>query len=415
MPEPAFTNLASTMGATLKNAYRPLVAAAALLLSACAGAPTSPTSAGPAGFYSAGVGGTDIPGMLVRSEALPPDLGLEDAGRQLRILYTSTDGASGQGVLATSGAVFFPKGTPPAGGWPVIAWAHGTVGVSDLCAPSRNPRSVRDANYLNAWLREGFVIAATDYQGLGTPGPHLYLHARAQAYAVLDSVRAVLGMPGVANRVILLGQSQGGGAVFATAGYAPTYAPELHVVGTVATGTPHMNRRTASAFPPDRVNPTLAYAMYIARTAQVADSTLTGADVFTERALPVFDQSNEFCIGPLEKAVVDAGLTTQNTLVPAGATRALALVAKSFVYPTLKLQQPLFMGTGAIDVDVSTEQQIALAKDACAAGTLVVQHIYPGLDHSGTVNASLADSLPFVRRVLRGEPITSTCSTAAQR
>ena len=408
-----FNNRASTIVTLLKHGYRPLVVVAALTLSACAGAPTPSTPA--VDFYATGAGAIDAPGKLVRSEVLPPDLGLADAGRQLRILYTSTDGATGQGVLTTSGAVFFPKGTPPAGGWPVIAWAHGTVGVSDLCAPSRNQRSVRDATYLNAWLREGFVIAATDYQGLGTPGPHLYLHARAQAYAVLDSVRVALGMPGVANRVVLLGQSQGGGAVFATAGYAPAYAPDVHVLGTVATGTPHMNRRMAATFPPDRVNPTLAYAMYIARTAQVADPSLTGADVFSERALPVFDRSNELCVGALEKAVVDAGLTTQNTLVPAGAARALALVAKSFVYPTLKLQQPLFMGTGDKDVDVSTEQQIALAKDACAAGTLVVQHVYPGQDHSGTVNASLVDSLPFVRRVLGGQPITSTCSAAAQQ
>ena len=92
---------------------------------------------------------------------------------------------------------------------------------------------------------------------------------------------------------------------------------------------------------------------------------------------------------------MQAGLTTANTLLPTGTARALRLVAASFAYPTLKLAQPLFMGTGAVDVDVSTEQQIALAKDACAAGTTVVQHVYPGLDHSGTVNASLVDSVAF--------------------
>jgi hypothetical protein len=135
--------------------------------------------------------------------------------------------------------------------------------------------------------------------------------------------------------------------------------------------------------------------------------------VLTDRALPVYAQS-DLCVGPLERAVVRAGLTTANTLVPAGVGRALRSVQKSFSYPTLKLEQPLFMGTGGADVDVSTEQQIALAKDACLAGTLVDQHIYPGLDHSGTVNASLADSMPFVRHLLASEPVQSTCATATK-
>ena len=219
-------------------------------------------------FYAYDAPVPSVPGKLLRTESLPAELGLNDAQQQLRILYTSTDGATGQGQRVTSGAVFYPMGSPPAGGWPIIAWAHGTVGVSAACAPSRNPRSARDAAYLNRWLREGFVVVATGYQGLGTPGPHLYLHARAEAYAMLDGVRSVVGgLPNVANRVVLLGQSQGGGAVFATAGYAPEYAPELDIRATVASGTPYVNRRNAPSFPPDRVNPTLAYAMYIVRMA----------------------------------------------------------------------------------------------------------------------------------------------------
>jgi hypothetical protein len=53
--------------------------------------------------------------------------------------------------------------------------------------------------------------------------------------------------------------------------------------------------------------------------------------------------------------------------------------------------------------------QGALVKDACAAGTQVVWRRYPGLDHSGTLNASLADSLPFARSLLAGQPVASNC------
>src|SRR6185312_7239239 len=180
------------------------------------------------------------PGQMLRTEPLDPALGLAMAGEQFRILYTSTDGMDGKTPIVVSGAFYTPKGTAPSGGWPLVAWAHGTTGIADVCAPSWNKRSERDATYLNTWLRQGYAIVATDYQGLGTPGPHPYLMARPEAYSILDSVRAALkGFPNTANRIVLIGQSQGGGAAFATAGIASDYAPELNIRGTVATGVPY--------------------------------------------------------------------------------------------------------------------------------------------------------------------------------
>jgi len=78
-------------------------------------------------------------------------------------------------------------------------------------------------------------------------------------------------------------------------------------------------------------------------------------------------------------------------------------------YSTVQLARPIFVGTGEADRDVPPAMQGALVKDACAANTQVVWRRYPGLDHSGTVNASLADSLPFARSLLAGQPVTSTC------
>ncbi len=37
-------------------------------------------------------------------------------------------GQSGQEVQATS-LVFTPTTQPPAGGWPIVVWAHGTTGL----------------------------------------------------------------------------------------------------------------------------------------------------------------------------------------------------------------------------------------------------------------------------------------------
>ncbi|MGE8573992.1 MAG: alpha/beta hydrolase, partial [Burkholderia contaminans] len=42
------------------------------------------------------------PGVLLRTEPLPATLGLASAGRQLRILYASTDGVGGRTPIAVS-------------------------------------------------------------------------------------------------------------------------------------------------------------------------------------------------------------------------------------------------------------------------------------------------------------------------
>jgi pimeloyl-ACP methyl ester carboxylesterase len=357
----------------------------------------------------------DAPGQMLRTEPLDPALGLATAGEQFRILYSSTDGIDGKTPVAVSGAYFVPKGTPPAQGWPLVAWAHGTTGIADVCAPSWSPRSERDASYLNAWLQQGFAVVATDYQGLGTPGPHPYLAVRPEAYSVLDSVRAVLkAFPPVANRIVVIGQSQGAGAAFATAGIASSYAPELSIRGTVATGIPFMGApRTRLPENQDKPDRMVAYVLYIAIMVQQSDPSRADEQLVTPRALPILEKARTTCVGPLFREVVQAGLNQPNALLP-GLRAAFTAVQPTLEYSTVKLSQPLFVGTGQQDQDVPPAGQLALVRNACAVGSVVEAHLYTGLNHSATVNASLKDSIPFVRKVLSGDPVPSVCEPAAQ-
>jgi len=357
------------------------------------------------------------PGRMLRTEPLDPLLGLPDAGRQLRILYTSTDGVDGKAPVVVSGALFLPQGTPPAGGWPLIAWAHGTTGIADVCAPSWLARSLRDQTYLSAWLAQGYAVVATDYQGLGTPGPHPYLRLRPEVYSVLDSVRAVLhGDYGLANPVVIVGQSQGGGAAFATAGMAPDYAPEIDIRGTVATGVPYMTPALLRP-PPSEITQkpdhTFAYTLYLALMLSQGAGASRAEDLVTTHALPSLELARSVCVGDMFNNVLGAELNRSIGLTSHFAD-AFRAVLPALEYTTLKLKQPVFIGTGAEDRDVRPTSQMQLAKDACAAGTTVEAHLYTGLSHSGTVNASLKDSLPFVRKVLAGEPITPACEPMAQ-
>jgi pimeloyl-ACP methyl ester carboxylesterase len=355
----------------------------------------------------------DRPGVMLRAEPLPAALMLANAAAGERILYTSTDGVTGTGVISVSGVLYLPKGAPPKGGWPLIAWAHGTVGMADVCAPSWAGRSDRDVRYLNTWLANGFAVVATDYQGLGTPGPHPYIETRPEAYSVLDSVRAVEGRAQLSHKVVIVGQSQGAGAAFATAALAARYAPDVDVRATVATGTPNLSAATlatASNNDFDRVDPTIAYVFYLTLTVQQTRPEIRGSDIFTDRALPLFETAQNQCVGPLFKAVINAGLTRRTAVKPEGLAKVFGPLLPALGYATLKLEGPVFMGAGAEDKDVNPKQQMALAKAACDAGTVVEAHLYAGLDHSGAVNGSLRDSLPFVRKALAGEPITPRCT-----
>ena len=88
-------------------------------------------------------------------------------------------------------------------------------------------------------VRRGYIVAATDYPGLGTPGPHPYLVGASEGRAVLDSLRAARELPGAAasSRVGIWGHSQGGQAALYAASLAKEYAPELELAG-VAVAAP---------------------------------------------------------------------------------------------------------------------------------------------------------------------------------
>jgi pimeloyl-ACP methyl ester carboxylesterase len=88
-------------------------------------------------------------------------------------------------------------------------------------------------------LAHGYVVVATDYEGLGVPGVHPYLVGISEAHAVLDSVRAARELPAAqaTHRFAVWGHSQGGHAALFTGELAAQYAPELKLVG-VATAAP---------------------------------------------------------------------------------------------------------------------------------------------------------------------------------
>jgi acetyl esterase/lipase len=89
---------------------------------------------------------------------------------------------------------------------------------------------------LGEFLRRGWVVASTDYPGLGTAGPNAYLVGEAEGRAVLDAARAAreLEPAGTSARTVVWGHSQGGQAALFAGQEAGRYAPELDLLGVAA-------------------------------------------------------------------------------------------------------------------------------------------------------------------------------------
>ena len=146
------------------------------------------------------------PGDILAQEQIPLADDLHGTG--YRITYVSTT-PSGDRVPVT-GIVIVPNTPKPADGYPVVAWAHGTTGIGDQCAPSGfAPYPLLGGAPL---LDAGYAVAATDYEGLGTPTEiHPYLVGVAEGHSVIDSVRAARHFGG-GTKAALWGWSQGGHA-----------------------------------------------------------------------------------------------------------------------------------------------------------------------------------------------------------
>ncbi len=130
-----------------------------------------------------------------------------------------------QGKTATATAmVLFPKAIQPKDGYRVVVWEHGTVGVGDGCAPSKNAINPRFKILAETLLAAGYVIIAPDYEGLGTPGVHPYLNLSSEAKSALAAVKAAKEHYGTQLKGdwMSIGQSQGGHASLGTAEFANT-------------------------------------------------------------------------------------------------------------------------------------------------------------------------------------------------
>ncbi|NJN19648.1 MAG: hypothetical protein HC822_27105 [Oscillochloris sp.] len=344
-----------------------------------------------------------------------------------RVLYQSQ--APRDSARAVSGLLIVPQGPRPAAGFPLMAYAHGTVGLNDAAAPSRLPTTT--AASLMQWVAAGYAVTSSDYVGLGTPGPHPYLVGEAAAFSVLDSVRAALNFcdrprgvapAEIANHVIVTGWSQGGHAALFSAELQQQYAPELKIAGVVAyapaadlSGLLEYLGAPFSAVILPAAAIVYGYNRYY-NLLDPLDSLLQEpyASELIERA------ERQGLLGLL----LWLGFRPERVFQPA----ALAAIRSGDLsplspWPELLAENtpgqqaaaaPLLIVQGESDIIVPAATTRNLVQRLCAVGNTVETNYLPDVGH-GVVEPAGADVLAWAAARLANRPAASSCAEAARQ
>jgi hypothetical protein len=308
--------------------------------------------------------------------------------------------------IAVSGLVLAPDPDPESPR-PVLSIAHGTTGLADQCAPSRSldKRIELIAAGIPA-AADGWVVAATDYAGLGTPGQHPYIDGPTEGRAQLHAAIAATQLPdAVASTTVgLQGISQGGHSTLWAAQLAATEAPGLDVVGAVAAAPAGDLRAMADwAYSGDETRDSWGNTITVARAWSDVydlplDQLLTPAGLEAASALDVRCRvTPESQPLQISEAISDAWSARLEANTP-GATQASM--------PILYLQ-------GTADVQIPLVSAHATVNRLCAVGSVVDYREIEGADHAGALYGD--DRVTLAREWLRdridGQAATDTCAS----
>jgi len=262
-------------------------------------------------------------------------------------------------------------------------------------------------------LARGYVVVATDYPGLGTPGIHPYLIVESEGRAVLDSLRAARELAGTAasSRVGLWGHSQGGHAALYAALLAKGYAPELDLAGVAvaapATGLGALMRDDLPT--PGGKN---LLAMTLWSWSRVFNVSLE--NVVDPAAMPTINALANVCLeSPIDlEPRRRAGAALQKRFLLVNNLTELepwrTLLAENTIGP-LPPSIPVFIAQGAADQTVAPPVTQAYMKELCAAGSRVRMLVLPGVGHGAIAMKSALSAVAWIANRFAGAPAENDC------
>ena len=367
-----------------------------------------------------------------------------------RIAYISSDTNGKRNV--TTGLIVVPDGPVPLAGRPIVAWAHGTTGTARRCGPSQMPQPAQPLNQyllpsgtsysdfglpaMQALLKRGYVIVATDYQGLGGPGVHHYAVASTNGRDVIDSVRAAHNFkPAQAGtQAVIYGWSQGGGAVLAAAGEgdymkATAGGAAVTLLGTVAMAPEDLGivlpaniatepeaQKVVSTFNRDLIKGNLDHLAMLYWGQMAAQDNIRLTDVFSDSAVTVVSSlMQNKCIHELSASLdYTYGQSAASVLRPMPRNALAILRGMKQFSPSLNPLAPVAIYYGNNDVTVPHIMHKLYWEQACKNGAKVSRQQLPGNNtHFSTPGAAESLYVPWITDRFAGKPVPNGCPTSS--
>jgi hypothetical protein len=373
-------------------------------------------------FYNVGTWVPGAPGTLVKAEPIP---GAPAGIKLFRIMYQSTD-LQGNAIPVT-GLYAAPSGPAPTGGYPLVSFAHGTTGVAQMCGMSQTPlQPDTPANsnwvpHVEPLVKQGWAVVASDYSGMGAPGPSSYLVGPLEARGILDALRAVQtpspkigSVPINTNNLGVYGKSQGGEAALSAIQLAPQYAPDLKIDGGVILA-PGFTPAIPGILNTVAKSPTSTaqnmFVMLIAKSyAENYPNTVSLNQILSPLGMQRAELLNKYCGNDLAARVSDVPLSQLiNYPVAPGLVTALG----EGMPGTQKLDVPLMVVQGLKDKTILPQFTHAQVMSQCALGSTVFYVRYPNDDHpSLNYQARLQKPsvIDWMEARWAGEPAPSNCA-----
>ena len=350
------------------------------------------------------------PGSLIRLQGRPD---IEVTRSYVwRIAYRSIsfDGRP----IAVSATVLVPFGVPPEGGWPVIAWAHGTTGIVPKCGPSKLPDPLVRIPGINRAITERYVIVATDYEGLGVGPAHPYLIGRSEGQSILDSIRAVQAMPEAraGHRSALFGFSQGGHAVLWANQIAPSYAPELDLVGVAALAPPtYLAELLTDDY--DELSGRILTGLVLESWSDPAVFGIPVDTMIVPDEYAPFRKIGDNCIDLVLDEISDLA---ENRRIPKDFLKADPATTPPWsrhmaenVPSAARSAVPFYIAQGTADTTVDPPVTYKFVRRMCEAGTVVRLETFPGKTHTKLPKAAQGSAMDWIGDRFRDRPAPDTC------
>jgi pimeloyl-ACP methyl ester carboxylesterase len=386
-------------------------------------------------------------GQIIKKEAIKTSV---KGAQAWRIAYISSDVAERKTVV--TGTIISPVGPMPQGGRPILAWAHGTTGSAQNCGPSQitDPTAPLNEYFLadgNSWtdygianveqfIKEGYVIVATDYQGLGGGGKHQYAVAGTNARDVINSARAASSMKevGAGKKTIVYGWSQGGGATIAAASLLDyqklqgTAADNLKYLGFVGLApddqaimlqNPPTDEVAATKmineFTQANVPNVFLFSHYVMGLwgNQAAYPNLKLTDILTDEGAAFGDKlASNKCVHVMADSFSYAYGDQYKSLLKPSATNSLAWI-KAFIdgsVKPVKSEAPVVIYWGTKDTAVPPIEHELYQKQMCAMGANVERIQLSGEQtHFSTPGVSAPMYLEWVKDRIAGKLAPKGC------